>query len=105
MKFWYKKQLLKVQEHVYGLKKLDFKTQGATKFITLRPLVVPGCRTRVAPSLCSGYKFHRSLCFEVSLLYSALLIRDMHVTPTLHTYYDHAFYHLTLYNVYVLVIG
>ena len=31
---------------VYGLKKLDFKTQGSTEFITLRPLV--------APSLCSG---------------------------------------------------
>ena len=28
-------------EHVYGLKKLDFKTQGAMKFIILRSLVAP----------------------------------------------------------------
>ena len=26
---------------VYGLNKLDFKTQGTTEFITLRPLVAP----------------------------------------------------------------
>ena len=26
---------------LYGLNKLDFKTQGSTEFITLRPLVAP----------------------------------------------------------------
>ena len=33
-------QLEKVQKHVYGLKKSDFKTQlGTMEFIILRPLV------------------------------------------------------------------
>ena len=33
---------------VYGLNKLDFKTQGSTKFITLRPLVAPSLRSGAA---------------------------------------------------------
>ena len=39
-------KLEKEQRHVYDHKKLDFKTQGATKFKTLKPLV--------APLLCLG---------------------------------------------------
>ena len=35
----------KVQYCVYDLNKLDFKTQGSTKFITLRPLVAPSLRS------------------------------------------------------------
>ena len=52
----------KVQYCIYGLNKLDFKMQGSTEFITLRPLVAPSLRSGAGPS---GYKFRRPLCFEV----------------------------------------
>ena len=54
-------------KNVYGIyKKLDIKTQGTAKFIALMPLVAPSLYLG-ATARAFGYKFRRSLCFEVCL--------------------------------------